>query len=89
MICSHCGENEATRTIEGLMEPNFCESCYDEYLASVAEDYLLPKCSKCGEPAYDPWPADGDEIQCQLCWEAECSAAWWDALPVMNAMEGV
>lgn len=26
---------------------------------------------------------------CDACWEAECAAAWWDALPTLSALRGV
>lgn len=49
-------------------------------------------CPKCGAPCGDDprWPCYVAGVLtegcCQTCWEAECAAAWWDALPVMMAM---
>lgn len=36
-----------------------------------------PKLCKCGQP-HEGWPGkDGGEL-CQMCWESECSQAWWE-----------
>lgn len=43
-------------------------------------EYPIPedRC-KCGQP-HDGWPgSDGREL-CQMCWEAECSESWWQAV---------
>ena len=32
---------------------------------------------KCGQP-HDGWPGKDGGWLCQMCWEADCSEAWWE-----------
>ena len=43
--------------------------------AGMTEDER--KC-KCGKP-HDNWPGD-DGLLCQMCWESECDASWWETV---------
>lgn len=37
-----------------------------------------PQACSCGRP-HDNWPSsNGTDQLCQECWEAECSASWWE-----------
>lgn len=39
------------------------------------------RCVRCSGPLDSPrWPAEGGGALCQMCWEADCDAAWWAAL---------
>ena len=42
------------------------------------------KCPKCSTENQDNWPVcvNGKLLDggCQMCWEAECDEAWWDAV---------
>lgn len=54
----------------------------------------MNECPKCGGSCGDDprWPVtvEGAVVEggCQACWEAECAAAWWEALPAMLALVG-
>lgn len=47
-----------------------------------------PACQTCGARipcAAETWPdRDGRPI-CQMCWEADCDAAWWRAVRALGA----
>lgn len=34
---------------------------------------------RCRVP-HDNWPAEDGSDLCQMCWEDECSASWWQAM---------
>lgn len=48
------------------------------------------QCPKCGAIDDANWPitVGGQVVEggCQNCWEAECDADWWAAVPVWAAM---
>ena len=39
-------------------------------------------CRKPIRPGDEGMAHTADDPQCQLCWEAECDAAWWQMLTV-------
>lgn len=42
------------------------------------------RCLDCGKQ-FDPLDSMmGDEGQCQLCWEAECSRSWWAMMKLLD-----
>lgn len=50
-------------------------------------------CPLCGAPNTDNWPmatpGGARDGGCQDCWEAQCSASWWEAhLPPIETMKG-
>lgn len=36
-------------------------------------------CTVCGKTEDTIWDF-GEEIYCQMCWEAHCSKTWWEAM---------
>ena len=50
----------------------------------------MKPCPKCGLLNDDDWPVTVDGVAqdggCQLCWEAEADAMWWDAVTAMEVM---
>ena len=47
-------------------------------------------CPLCGKPSDADWPlrmADGGirDGGCQMCWEKQCSEAWWETLAYLTA----
>jgi len=38
---------------------------------------------KCGEP-HDNWPGNDGGQLCQMCWEHECDASWWQMVQALD-----
>lgn len=47
----------------------------------------IDPCPSCGEMNSDNWPLNinGTIVHggCQLCWEADCSESWWEAVTTL------
>lgn len=41
------------------------------------------RCETCDKPTE---PAAFSPLQCQECWEAQCSQSWWEMIDTMNAI---
>ena len=51
------------------------------------------KCPLCGKPSDADWPLrmpDGSvqDGGCQMCWEKQCSEAWWEMVAYLTAGSG-
>lgn len=47
----------------------------------------MKNCANCGIPQDDDWPDGQGNNLCQLCWEAQCSDAWWAAMDRIHGVD--